>query len=351
MTHLLEEPGRYDFYQALRLLEGGAVAGISGQPIGFDHEPQFEVARLRVSPSLGFAANAIEGVTRRRSPVAGAAKAVDMTVTFMGGLGANGILPWHYTEYVFERLSQRDKALRDFVDTLEHRSITFHYRAWQKYRLPFAHEAAHRRSSTDDITATVRAVVGLGTQHLRERVVEGADRWLYFAGLFARRQRTADGLEVMLREVCGHPVRVQEFCGRWQKLVPEERSRLGGRDDDELRNQLGSSLILGDRVWDVLSGVRICIGPVASQFLRDLMPGARVRPMIGELVRSYLGPDVDFEIVCSVAKTSIQPLQLGAPDASLGGDADRGARLGASTWIAAGDADRYDAEVPLCTSR
>lgn len=340
-SSLLTEPGRYDFYQAMRLLEGGAVPGVAGRPVGFDSEPRHEVARLRASSSLGFPVNAVESVVRRRSHVDGAAKAVDVTVSFMGALGATGALPWHYTEYVFDRLSQRDRSMRDFVDALTHRSIAFHYRAWRKYRLPFAHEAAARTDDVDDITLAMRALVGLGTEGLRERLPEGADRWLYFAGLFARGQRTAGGLESMLQAVCGHPVEVQEFVGTWQPLLPEERSRLGGAGGGD-RNELGASMILGSSVWNIASAIRVRIGPVPSTRLPDLVPRTGSFPWLGDLVRSYLGPEVDFELLCLVERPTIRPLQLGV---------DRGARLGGSAWVDSSDPSHYDAEVPLCASR
>ncbi|MCA8977193.1 MAG: type VI secretion system baseplate subunit TssG [Planctomycetes bacterium] len=342
MSGLFESPGSYDFYQALRLLEGGRIAGVQGQRIGLDAAPRQEVARLRASPSLGFPVNAIEGLVRRRNPVAGAAQGVEVTVAFMGALGASGVLPWHYTEYVFERISQRDRSLRDFVDTLQHRSLAFHYRAWRKYRLPFAYEAATQSGAADDVTAAMRAIVGLGTSHLRERLAEGADRWLFFAGLFARGQRTTKGLEAMLAAVTGHRVQVEEFVGRWQALLPEERSRLGGRPDDEYRNRLGASFVLGERVFDVLSGVHIRIGPMHSRALSELVPRTGRVPWLGELVRSYLGPDVDFAIAGLVERDSVEPIRLGA---------EAGMRLGGSAWLGAEDATSYDAEVPLCSSR
>jgi type VI secretion system protein ImpH len=337
MADLLQDPGRFEFHQALRLLEGRAVPGIAGAPLGVDHAPASEVARLRTSTSLGFPTNAIESIQRRSGPAGGAAK-VEVAVGFAGALGACGTLPWHYTEYVYECLSRRDRSFRDFVDTLEHRSLAFFHRAWQKYRLPFAYEVASRRAGTDDVTFALWSLVGLGTEGLRERLAETADPWVYFAGLFARRQRTTAGLEAMLHAVCGHAVGIQEFVGRWEALLPEERSRLGDATG-ECRNALGSSLILGERVWDTLSGVRIRIGPIDSRALAELSPRTGRFSWLGPLVRSYLGPDIDFEIVGIVEQPTIRPLQLGAGS---------GASMGCAAWINSSKTDKYDSEVPIC---
>ena len=257
-------------------------------------------------------------------------------------LGACGPLPHHYSEHVFERTTQRDRSLRDFVDVLQHRSLAFFYRAWRKYRLPFAYEAAGRDGKTDDITAMLFGLVGLGSSGLGKRLVEGAHRWIYFAGLFASEQRTAVGLESMLAEVTGSTVDVQEFVGRWQTLLPEERSHLGGRNNDESRNRLGSSLILGERSWDILSGVRIRIGPMPADHLADYASRAGRYHWLADLVKSYLGPDRDFELVCVVDPASVRSVRLGA--SSRDG-------LGGSAWLAARDQSSYSIEVPACPSR
>ena len=165
-------------------------------------------AQLRETALAGSGAyELVESLTTEVGPrMAGSpgdVRAVDLTVAFHGMFGAQGVLPWHYTEYVVERLSKRDRSLRDFADALQHRSLAFHYRAWRKYRLPFACESAAVEGGVDDVTTALRGLVGVGTDHLRERVVEGCERWIHFAGLFGRAQRTTRGLEAMLEALLG----------------------------------------------------------------------------------------------------------------------------------------------------
>jgi type VI secretion system protein ImpH len=340
MAQLPDDAGEFELFQALRLLENGAVGGVRGQPVGVDHGPREEIARLRGSPSLGFPVDAIETMELRRSPVAGQGRRAEVTVAGLGAFGATGPLPYHYTEYVFERMSQRDRSLRDFVDVLQHRSLAFFYRAWRKYRLPFAWEAEQRDGRFDDFTAMLSALVGLDPKELA-RVPEGGQRWLFFTGLFASRHRTAAGLEAMVAAATGCAAEVREFVGRWQTLLPDERSRLGGRGRDEYRNALGSSLVLGERVLDVLSSVRIRIGPMPARRLGEFSVGDSRRGWIAALIRSYLGSDRDFELVGAVAAATVEPVRLGG-----GGHGG----LGSAAWMSSRHASGYTQEVTLCRS-
>jgi len=319
---------KVEFFQAIRLIE--SQHGSSGQSIGHDTDPADEIVHFKSTASLAMPPTAIQAVERGEGRY-------DVTVAFIGALGACGVLPWNLSEFAVRRLASRDHSFLDFVDLLHHRCIAFFYRAWRKYRLPVTFEAARRRGGIDDITMLLRSLVGLGIRGDDPRLEEGPDSWLYFAGPFARPQRSAAGLEVMLEEVLGCPVHVEEFVGRWQWLLPEERSSLGGRLNSY--NRLGDSLVLGDRVWDTQSGIRIRMGPVGTHDIQRLSAGSGDYPWLPSLVRSYVGNEVDFETVCEVDLETVVPTRLGSPLEGQG--------LGEGTWIAATRQDAYDSEVRI----
>src|SRR6185437_6456858 len=112
IRELFEAPYRFDFFQAVRLLEhhrreqararGPSSDGAphEGTGVGRDLDPSAEVVRFRSLPSLSFPAAEIgdlrEGATGphdRSEP-----HSFEMIVTFLGLTGPNGALPRHYTE-------------------------------------------------------------------------------------------------------------------------------------------------------------------------------------------------------------------------------------------------------------
>ena len=107
---LFHEPYRFDFFQAVRLLERLArgAGRRAPQPVGHDHPPDQEAVRFRAHNSLSFPAAPIqqlqwageEGQTTRPP---------EMTVNFMGLTGPSGVLPFHYTRLLIQRLRLKDQ--------------------------------------------------------------------------------------------------------------------------------------------------------------------------------------------------------------------------------------------------
>ena len=71
-----------------------------------------------------------------------------MLVAFLGLTGPSGVLPPHYTAHADARVcAAKDTSLRDLLDMFNHRLISLFYRAWEKYRLPFAYERSRQEDA------------------------------------------------------------------------------------------------------------------------------------------------------------------------------------------------------------
>ncbi|PYS77306.1 MAG: type VI secretion system baseplate subunit TssG, partial [Acidobacteria bacterium] len=101
---LYEEPYRFDFFQAVRLLE---MADSTSAPVGEGAEPAREAVRFKSAVGLAFAASDVADVR----PPTGTGGAAEMTVNFMGLAGAMGPLHMPSTELIVERAWRRDTSL------------------------------------------------------------------------------------------------------------------------------------------------------------------------------------------------------------------------------------------------
>jgi type VI secretion system protein ImpH len=326
-------PQRFEFVQAVRLLEL-ALSELDAsrgreprRPVGLDHAPTREAVRLKAAATLAHPGTALRD-PRRAKEVALDGGAVELQAQFFGLVGAAGALPMHYTELVLRREQLKDSSLRDFLDLFHHRALSLFYRASRKYALGLAYEHAHHFSDgPDDFSAALQSLAGLSPTRRARGLAEGAR--LQFAGLFSDQRRSQLSLEGMLSEVLGAPVEVRQFVGQWLHLDPNECSRLRAQPlGNGAEQRLGAGVVLGTRVWDVVSRLAIRVGPLDRATLRSLRPDGRLLGQLARLVRDFVDARCDAVLECTVRPDEVAPLRLGAsgPDAS---------RLGWDSWVLA----------------
>jgi type VI secretion system protein ImpH len=355
-ARLFSEGYAFDFFQAVRLLER---LFSERKPVGRDYAPGAESARFRAYNSLTFPPSAIYDILEPANERAPAL----MTVAFMGLTGPSGVLPRHYTELLY-RLAREAKgperySLRDWFDLFNHRLIALFYRAWEKYRFTIPYERGeYLRPDPDAFTRVLFSLVGMGTAPFRnrlrvlvrqelaeeapEQVLAGIDDLcaLYYAGALGHRPRSALGLQTLLQDYFQLPVQVEQFCGQWLYLESSNQSQLGGLGS--ANNQLGVSLVAGNRVWDVQGKFRIRLGPLRFEdftaFLPDRAPVCERKAffLLVHWVRLYVGPELDFDVQIILRAADI-------PGCRLGAEPGFAPRLGWNTWLSSTSA-HCDAE-------
>jgi type VI secretion system protein ImpH len=337
---LLEEAYRFEFFQAVRLLEHARreregrsrEAGFEGHGVGRDTRPASEAVRFRALPSLSFPAGAVNEVRIARTRTGGREEShsPEMLVNFLGLTGPNGVLPRHYTETLLQRIRDKDDSLRDFLDLFNHRLISLFYRAWEKYCLPVTYE----RSQLDDpggdpdpVTRGIFGFDGLGTNGLRNRLEVHDEVFLHYSGHFAHFPRSAIALECLLADHLEMPVAVLQCQGQWLKLELDDQATMPSRAEPNGRNnRLGVNLVVGDRVWDVQSKFRLRLGPLSWLQFRSLMPNGRALRPLCQMTRFYAGPTLDFDIQPTLIPREVPPCELT-------GDPDNGPYLGWNAWM------------------
>ena len=321
LAGLFAAPERFDFFQAVRLLERVAVAE-GRAAVGGDTAPEQEAVQFRALAALRFPV----GPVAKATAVADAPP--ELVAAFGGLTGPDGILPPHYTALLIGRSRLKDFTLRDWLDQFHHRLLSLLTRAWEKNRWAAVvdRQRAERQAREDAATKAAFAVAGFGTGGLRERLKLPGDVPVFYAGLLSRQPRTATGLEQMLGEFFGWPVKMEQYAGQWLYLDAENRAVLPRDGRLGLNHTLGRDVVIGRRVWDVQSIVRVVVGPLDAAGFRSLLPGGHARNPLCEMVRLYLGLEFDAEV-----QVVIQPDAV--PVTALDYDEQNGPRLGWNTWV------------------
>jgi len=221
IERLFREPFRFDFFQAVRLLDSRARRQDETRrqwPVGHDSSPVQEIVRFRAPPSLSFPAASVVNLVSSDGEGAQPAPP-EMTVPFLGLTGPSGVLPQHYTSLLIERchVKHKDYALKEYFDLFHHRLVSLFYRAWEKYHFQFAFERVQleKPGEDDDFTFALYSLVGLSTDGLRRRMAFDDEAVIFYGGYFAHFPRNAISLKCMLGDYWEVPVAVQQFRGQW----------------------------------------------------------------------------------------------------------------------------------------
>ena len=340
IERLLEEPHRFEFFQAVRLLERWFIqqeqlgeGAVLSQRLQFRNSlslafPASEIAEFKVvaaappePPALPGAADApalnavapasesIDAVAEHRAD-SRRIKHIEMTPAFMGLLGANGALPIFYTELFAQReATQKDTAARAFMDIFLHRAVVLFYQAWRKHRLAIQYEADRRNR----FLPQVLAVAGIGHKALRDRLRAGEggvadDTLAYFAGALQQRPLSAAMIQRVLAQYFQVAFKLEQFVGRWFTLPKDNQTRLG------LSNaQLGHSAVASERVWQRDLRARLTIGPMNQERFHRFLPGGPAALALRELLTLFTSVSLEYEVRLALQASDVKPAQLGGP--------------------------------------
>lgn len=322
---LREEPWRFSFLQAVRLLDAQARRG-RGQ------DGEARTTRFRATDTLAFPPAEVEALAE------GASGVPEMTVAVLGLTGPLGVLPLHYTELLRQTRREHNPALADFLDLFNRRIGELFARAMAKYRLDLSFEQAGRARTEgpDPVTAVLEALIGLHGARLPQGAGLDASTLVHYAGHLSQRRASAAALRAILADDLRLPVRIEQFRGSWLRIAPDEQSRLGGADGVGAFCTLGVDAVVGERSWDVQGRFRIVLGPMGYEDFASLLPGSpRLRRLV-EITRFQVGPGLGFDVQPVLARDEV-------PGCRLASDGSSGARLGWDTWLG-GEERRCDAD-------
>lgn len=316
IDRLHHDPGRFGFFQAVRLLYGDN--GFDGRGTGSRPGP----LRFTTPASLSFPPAELQSITRNDA-------AMRVCVNFLGLTGPSGVLPRTYTELLIARQSHRDRSAQEFLDLFNHRLVALFWLAWAKHRPEIGRQFGFHNS----VLRYLEHIVGMGTPALQAQLHPGkrsgaASRkplpgaaMTYFSGLIAQRPHGEVSLAQVVSAVVGAPVRANGCLGTWQDIAGDARTRLGGAS-----SRLGHGCVLGTRYWDRQTTLRLTIGPIDRKRFNSLLPTGAMLPDIIELSRFLTGLALDLRIRLSLRADQVPPLRLGARNV------DR-PRLGWNTWL------------------
>ena len=337
INKLSEAPYEFPFLQAVRLLERSAVhknkkinseSAYNNKPVAQYTPPSNETVRFKINHALNFSSSEISKISERKNTKG--KKRWDLSVNFMGLTGAQGVLPYHYTEMVLKRHKLKDESISDFLDLFNHRTISLFYQASNKYKLPIEYERKKLNPPTtkqrDDHSQILLSLIGLGTKYLNNRQYIKDESLFYYSGLLSQQVKTTSGLKQILKSYFNIPIEINEFVGQWQELIEDVRTRLPGKENPTGQNNcLGRSVMLGKKGWFAQGKINIELGPLTKEQLKIFSPGTKALKALNEIVQIYAGMEHSYDFIINVKRSDVpDKIKLGSNTNTV---------VGWNTWL------------------
>jgi len=293
---LYEEPYRFEFFQAVRLLQKLLP---EKQMVGGEAMPVQELVRFRSRVAMEFPSSEVHEIRESVDEGSGDDR-LELFQNFMAMAGVSGVLPMHYTELVYSRLRYRDTTMWAFLDIFTHRLVSLFFRAWEKYRIPISYERGD-----DTFTHYLFDLAGLGTPGLHGRLDLDDESMIPYAGLVTQKPHSTNSLENILSDYFQVPVKVEQFLGQWLDLSESDWTLLG-----HANHKLGSRAIAGTSVWDQQSKFRVKLGPLSLKHFSAFLPVGSAHKPLKSIIKFIAGTEVDFDLQLELKNVEVPPTIL-----------------------------------------
>jgi type VI secretion system protein ImpH len=345
IERLFREPYRFEYFQAVRVLElwlkrhGKPQQGLVVNFLRFQNStslnfPASQLAAIQTEPrDLGRDAGSLGAALQSAT-----LKYIRVTPAFMGLLGGNGVLPLHYTERIAEQqMYQKDEGPQAFLDSFSNRSLALFYEAWRKYRL----ELKYQLDGKDNFLPLLLGLAGLGNESLRKRLTDPKDGAVldesigYFAASIRHRPASAVQIARVLSEYFGRPVKAEQFIGSWYEIPAAQQTTLDGTNA-----VLGASAIAGARVWQRDLRLRLVAGPLDYASFIAFLPGGLAARALKSMLTMFTGVALEYEVELVLRAADVRGVSLA--DDGVG-------RLGWDAYLVSGPQahDRNDVRYEL----
>jgi len=329
-SDVFDRPQAYELFQAMRIVELIAAEenATTNLPVpetaGRGVDLKRATMRIRSGVPLGFAAIEVASVRRPKG-----SSQIELTQTVFGLTGPSGALPHAFSELVHLSVRERNPGLRDFLDLFNNRLSGLYFEAWAKHQLAAEFERGARLELPRPIDAALRAVVGFGLPSMLDRTAADDNTLVHYGGLLSRNARSAQAVEQLLGGATGLPIRVEQFHARWLPIAKDDRTLLPapGRPQGSFC-RLGDDMVIGERIYDIQSTVRLIVGPVGYSDFRALLPDGTSSRGFGDLAAVALGPEMSFRLSIELKPDELPSLRLESQD-----HPETGSRLGWNTWL------------------
>jgi type VI secretion system protein ImpH len=114
---------------------------------------------------------------------------------------------------------------------------------------------------------------------------------LPYGGLIAQKPHSAIALGNILSDYFGVKAKIEQFFGQWLELDTESITTLG-----QANSSLGTTAIIGTRIWEQQSKFRVRLGAMSFKEFQDFLPNGAAHKSLKSIIRFMVGLEFDFDV-------------------------------------------------------
>ncbi|EOD79735.1 putative protein ImpH/VasB [Grimontia indica] len=268
---LFEEPHKFTYIQAIRLLNSGLT------------ETKNKI-KSRSTLSLAFSANHLESIVKDNDHI-------EITTNILGLYGIASPLPTFYTEELLAEFRNDETVQRDFLDLLVEPVYEQYFQAWEKYRLISWLVERNDQAKTSHLFSFLGQCIPATSAQDEFDAFE----LLPYAGLFTQTRRSAYGLKSVVQELVGNDasVSIYQWYPKWVDVPSSQLCLLGQQN-----THLNGECYLGEQLLDCANNIQIRITTHDYTLFLGLMPDGNKHRKLLRTLKKYIqeGLDVNLDL-------------------------------------------------------
>ncbi|EOF5384275.1 type VI secretion system baseplate subunit TssG [Salmonella enterica] len=288
--------------------------GAPGKDLSLRTEPEQEVVRFSSDASIAFPGSDLSQLSRSE------AGQFVLETRFLGFSGSQSPLPGYYLDRMAHESAQDEDGLKEFLDLFSHRWTQFAYHAWRKYR----YYICFRNGGTDAFSQRMYALVGLGSQSVRDKLAINHSKMLAYAGILATPGRAPEVICNLVSHCFDLPdVTIERWQLRKVTLDPARCTQLGVRNPKSKtaghvpgKSIIGVNFILGSRVPDRSGKFLLQIGNLSRERYLSFLPGGENHLPLTMFISFILRDQFAWDLRLCLAPQQAKGMRLGDPATS-----------------------------------
>lgn len=284
---ILEQPQKYEFFQAYRLLENVNKT--------YPVSPRRPARKIEVRPtlSLGYTDQDIHEVKALDKQ-----RGYEIISQLPGLYGVASPLPDFYNEELLDNEWDELEAPREFLDIIHKQLFPKLYQAWRLYKLNL-NTLERSQSSYWNLLYSLMGEANTDNENIKVLKLR------YFS-LFSNKERSKDGLLTIISDFLEiDSVHIKEFEPCYISIKPELRCQLG-----HLNHQLGDTAHLGSKIHTQTHKLTIDLLNLSQSQYDNIHTNNEKIELLKQLIKHYLRKPLTVDLQLHV-NTEQDQLSLG----------------------------------------